>query len=241
MKYAHAWNDKTYIEKCKFALCVSISVFIRPLFSVLLSFRGSAHHFSCCTLSHLNFVTIFLSHSSRSIFFPTCRFVHTILFFFVSPDHSVSSLYRLLIHIKRGFDMRFRVWALHIWIKRFIKLTSILPTAICSLAQVGSVQLLLLLLWLCARVCVFSLSVSYERCPLLPYERNHSKKLQNNRIIDRIVWTTNNNINTEIEIISPEKSHHDDHVPMNDHTLCTLFPFPLALHISFFCFYVSPH
>lgn len=84
------------------------------------------------TFSHLNFVTIFLVFFFHSIFKHIFQQICFIL---------VCLLMLLVLFIPTYvapyiFDIQIRVWALRIWIKRFIKLTSILSTAICSLAQV---------------------------------------------------------------------------------------------------------
>lgn len=211
------WDDKTYIEKCKFALCLSISVLSG---STSLS---PAPHYGCLSLLHIQSLELChnsshspaFQRSSPSMLFRVCRFFLSRRFLpFVVPfahKHSHITFACILPpNDNEVLCIRFRVWTLHIWIKRFIKLTSILPTAICSLAQVGNVQppppLVAFLMFCDAFV---SSCTSRIAC-------KGSKTIESSV---ELAWNnkqTKHNINTEIEMISTEKSLHSHHVRMSD-------------------------
>lgn len=71
----------------------------------------------------------------------------------------------------------------------------------------------------------------------IPYRspEKSSEKAKNNRIIDGIVWTTNNNINTEVEIIFTEIASRRPRTTLNDHysPLCRRRRRPLIRRLAF--------
>lgn len=114
------WITAKHIGECKFPNCISVCIFYST--SSYLAFQ------LLVTWTLWQFLVFFFHSVFKHIFQQICFILVCLLMLLVLFIPTFVAPYI--------FDIQIRVWALRIWIKRFIKLTSILSTAICSLAQV---------------------------------------------------------------------------------------------------------